>query len=263
MRATRHDFLRAAGALFLWVALAALPARAVGPAAHYVRTDDMDVARILPPPPAAGTPAAVADLDAVLQAQEWRTPDQVAWARRVAAADLFDFADVIGPWFTSANLPVTAALLRDVDADLDGAIDAGKRHFARPRPFKAEPRITPCVKLPHEASYPSGHAVGFYVAAAVLSEIFPEKRAQLLDFAQKLAWGRVIGGVHYPTDIAAGQILAAAIVERLDAAPAFKAEVGRCRDEVLAFRRLGAGAAAALPVRSPLPGLCLAAAAAP
>ena len=34
--------------------------------------------------------------------------------------------------------------------------------------------------------------------AAVLSEVFPEKRAQLFERARYFAWGRIIGGVHFP-----------------------------------------------------------------
>src|SRR5208283_5162915 len=104
-------------------------------------------------------------IEAVLEAQAWRTPEQVAWAKRVATGDVFVFSETIGTWFNVKNLPETAALLRGVDADLDGAIDASKRVFGRPRPFAADPRVQPCVNRSHGASYPSGHAVRFLVEA--------------------------------------------------------------------------------------------------
>lgn len=221
----------AAGAL----ALAGLIWSPSAQGAGFVRTDDIDVAGLLPAPPAPGSVAAGADLEAVLEAQAWRTPEQVAWAKRVATADVFVFSGAIGEWFNARNLPLTADLLRGVDSDLAGAIDAGKKVFSRPRPFAADPRVSPCVNRSHGGSYPSGHAVSFFVEAGVLSEIFPERRAQILEYARRLAWGRVIGGVHYPTDLAAGQILANAILERLRAGAAYQAALGRSRAEVEAF----------------------------
>jgi hypothetical protein len=220
-----------AGAL----SLAALLSGATAVGVNFVRTDDFDFAKVVPAPPAPGSVAAAADLDAVLQAQAWRTPEQVDWAKRVAAGDVFVFSEAIGASFNAKNLPETAALLRGVDSDLDGAINASKRVFARPRPFAADPRVHPCVSRSHGASYPSGHAIRFFVEAGVLSEIFPERRAQILEYAHRLAWGRVIGGVHYPTDLAGGEVLAQAILERLEASAAFQAALGRSRAEVAAF----------------------------
>lgn len=51
--------------------------------------DALDYTNAVPPPPAPSSIAAEADLAAVLQAQAWRTPDQIAWAERVAKADYF------------------------------------------------------------------------------------------------------------------------------------------------------------------------------
>src|SRR5208283_1777108 len=166
---------------------------------------------------------------------------------------VFVFSETIGTWFNVKNLPETAALLRGVDADLDGAIDASKRVFGRPRPFAADPRVQPCVNRSHGASYPSGHAVRFLVEAAVLAEIFPERRAQILEYAHRLAWGRVIGGVHYPTDLAGGEVLAQAIFGRLKASAAFQAALGRSRAEVSAVgaARVGEATHAGVPVLCP------------
>jgi acid phosphatase (class A) len=75
----------------------------------------------------------------------------------------------------------------------------------------------------------------FFVEAGVLAEIFPERRAELFEYAHRLAWGRVIGGVHYPTDLAGGQVLAEAILERLKGSAAFQAALARSRAEVAPF----------------------------
>ena len=210
------------------------PVVAAEAAVHFVRTDALDFLRLLPPPAAAGSPAAAADLNAVLQVQAWRSAEQVAWARRVDDGSLYVFADALGPWFHAERLPVTAALLEAVDADQEIGVGVAKRLFARPRPFVTDDRVQPCVPRLADFSYPSGHAVQFFVEAGVLAELIPEKRADLMDLAARLAWGRVIGGVHYPTDLEAGRLLAAAIVDELKKTPAFQAAVSRSRAEIAA-----------------------------
>jgi acid phosphatase (class A) len=66
--------------------------------------------------------------------QAWRTPEQVAWAKHVDQNDVFLFADVLGAWFAQANLPLTAALLKDVDEDRHEVTEVEKTWFARARP---------------------------------------------------------------------------------------------------------------------------------
>jgi len=53
----------------------------------------------------------LADLEAVRGTQAVRTPADVAWARRIMDFTAFDYADVLGPWFTAKNLPITAEFL--------------------------------------------------------------------------------------------------------------------------------------------------------
>lgn len=201
-------------------------------ASHFVRSDAPTLVEALPLPPAVDSLAAQADLLAVLQAQTWRTPAQVDWARRAEKGQVFDFAEVLGPWFKREKAPLTDALMRDLSSDATPGIEAAKRHYARPRPFLVDAQIAPCVKAPTSGSYPSGHAVNFFLDAGVLSEVFPEKRTELFSLAGKLAWGRVLGGVHFPSDLMAGKLLAAAILEQADLNPEFQAALAACKSEL-------------------------------
>jgi acid phosphatase (class A) len=65
----------------------------------------------------------------------------------------------------------------------------------------------------------------------VLAEIFPDKRDALLDRAHRAAWGRVLAGVHFPTDLIGGELMAEAIVAKLKESEAFRAAVEKCRTE--------------------------------
>ncbi len=203
---------------------------------HFAKPTSVDCARILPPPPAPGSLAARADLEAVLQAQAWRTPEHVAWAKRVDKNDLFLFADVVGPWFKRENLPATAAFLKEVDEDRHEITEVAKKLFARARPYAAEPRIQPVVGKPSNDSYPSGHTSSLFTKAGVLAEIFPEQRAEIFDFAHRAAWSRIFGGVHYPSDLVGGWLLAEQIVVELKKSPAFQERLNAVRAEIAAQR---------------------------
>jgi len=201
---------------------------------HFVPPTGVDCAKILPPPPAPGSLAARADLEAVLQMQAWRTPEQVAWAKRVEKNDAFLFSDVLGAWFTKENLPLTAAFLKDVDEDRHEVTEVAKKLFARPRPWVVDPRVQPVVGKPTNDSYPSGHTVSIFTRAGVLAEIFPDKREALFDFAHRAVWGRIYGGVHFPSDLVGGWMLAEPLVAEFAKNAAFRARVEKCRAEMAA-----------------------------
>ncbi len=204
---------------------------------HFVRPDAFDAVKILPPPPAAGSLAAGADLAAVRQAQVWRTPEQIEWARQVEKFDVFAVfgaGNLLGPQFQRENFPLLGELFRNLDDDLRPLLDSAKNLFARPRPFLVDPRLEPCVSRPTTGSYPSRHACDSYLSAAVLAEIFPGKRAELLERAERAAWGRVLGGVHFPSDLEGGRRLAEAGVAELRKSAAFRAALEWCRAEAAA-----------------------------
>ena len=202
---------------------------------HFAKPTSVDCAKALPPPPAPGTLSALADLEAVLQAQAWRTPEHIAWAKRVDKNDAFMSADVLGAWFTRQNLPLTAAFLKDVDEDRHEITEVAKNLFARARPWTVDSRVQPCVGKPSNLSYPSGHATSIFTRAAVLAEIFPEKRTALLEFAHRAGWGRVYAGVHFPSDVVGGWLLADAIVAEIKKSPAFQERLKTVRAEAAPY----------------------------
>jgi acid phosphatase (class A) len=206
-------------------------AAAVAKGGHFVKPEAFDIAKVLPEPPAPGSLAGAAELETVLQAQAWRTPEQVAWATFINSDNAFNHASVLGAWFTKENLPVTAAFLADVTDDVNAVGALTKQLHARPRPSQADPRVQPCVPVPSTASYPSGHVTRAFTWAMVLAEIFPDQRDALLARAHRVAWGRVLAGVHFPSDLVGGRLMAEAIVAELKQSEAFRAAIEKCRAE--------------------------------
>jgi acid phosphatase (class A) len=221
--------------LIFGVLLAMAPIYAAGPAVHFLASGAIDAKAVLPAPPEPGSLAARADLETVLQVQASRTPAEVAWARFIVKDQPFYYVNVLGPWFTKENLPATAAFLQAVTGDLAAVSNGAKDLFARPRPPYVDAAVHPCVEIPASASYPSGHTMRAFVWAAVLGEIFPDRQVELSAWAHQVAWGRVMGGVHFPTDLMGGRILAEAVVEALRKNPAYRADIEKCRAEVAPF----------------------------
>jgi acid phosphatase (class A) len=72
---------------------------------YYIAPAQADLADILAPPPAPGSPAFKADLRAVLAAVKSRTEAAIAHARADDHKIVFRFADVMGPNFTRKTFP--------------------------------------------------------------------------------------------------------------------------------------------------------------
>jgi membrane-associated phospholipid phosphatase len=124
--------------------------------------------------------------------------------------------------------------LKDITKQTKVVSGAAKVTWDRKRPFIADPSIKPCVDLEKTASYPSGHATRGMVWALVLAEIFPEHRDALLARGREFGEDRSLAGLHYPSDVVAGQKLGAEIAKRLLADPDFRAKLDKAKEEVLA-----------------------------
>jgi len=202
----------------------------------YLKPEAVDLDRVLPPPPTRDSVAGEADLEVVRQTQVFRTSQQEAWARFVDQDTVWKAGDLLGPWFTAANLPGTARFFWELAVDGHGLSEAAKARHARPRPPQADASVQPCVPLPPNASYPSGHSFQAWMRAEVLADLFPEHQKALRDRAHRAAWARVLGGVHYPTDDVGGHLIALAFVAELRKRPAYQEALIRCRREMARFR---------------------------
>lgn len=208
-------------------------------AANFVAPADLDFKALLPAPPAADSLTTRAELETLVQLQHDRTPAQTELARNPPTGDVFAFATaVLGPWFTKENLPQTAALFARIDDDGRAIATAAKSiHPERRRPFLVDPRISDPTSRPGGSTYPSGAGYHTAVWTAILVTLFSEQAEALRTRARLACWSRVVAGVHYPTDNAAGQFLGEAVARKFLALPAGKSALAEIRTELARVRK--------------------------
>jgi acid phosphatase (class A) len=227
----------------LLLSLMLLAALALAGKGHYLSPGQVDLSRLLAPPPANDSLRTRAEIETMLSLQLGRTPAQEAAARADREMSPFPFADVLGPRFVKDKLPNTAVFFENVRSDQRLFVSPAKKHFNRPRPYVLDRNVEPSLSRPHNQSYPSGHSTWGHLAGIILANMVPEKAAQLYERAELYASQRVVGGVHYPSDVEAGKIAAAVIASALFQNPAFQEDFAKAKTEVRGVLHLDTSAA--------------------
>ncbi len=86
-----------------------------------------------------------------------------------------------------------------------------KRRTLRPRPYQVRTDIRLCAAPLDQFSFPSGHTLHAVAFTIVAATHFPALAPLLVPFATLVALSRVVLGLHYPSDVAAGAALGAFI----------------------------------------------------
>ena len=203
----------------------------------YLAPDNFDFKSLLGDPPADDSQQHKDEVAQLLTLQATRTPDDEARCKSEVNDTVFLFSTVLGPSFNAKELPLTAALMAEVAKQAKIPLGVAKKLWNRARPPLADPRIHACVDLEKSASYPSGHATRGILWATLLSEIFPDQRDALMARGKQIGDDRFISGIHYPTDVVAGQKLGAEIARRFLADEAFKVRLEAVKEEQLAVAK--------------------------
>jgi acid phosphatase (class A) len=219
--------------LLMWTVVAFLMPLPLGaaPEPAYLPSDSDDFRAIMGDPPAKGSEEARRELEIVLREQSRRTPADVARIQAEANRMVVAFAEVLGPKLTATELPLTFALIRNAGNDTGERIEDSKRVWNRSRPYEDDARVKPSIALPTGSSYPAAIAVSARIYAVLLGELFPEKRSALLARGWLIGWGRVMAGVHYPSDVSAALKLGDYFAQRLLSTPSFRADLEKAKGE--------------------------------
>ena len=198
----------------------------------YIQAKSLDLTAVLPPPPAKDSKQTSDEIKELLELQRSRTTAQEDSARADKDITVFRFRDVLGAPFDSANLPITAAFFKAALENERVIIDPVKNFWNRPRPYVVDSSIHPCLEKPTIASYPSGHSTAGNFMAILLAAMVPEKKNELFERGWKFAFNRMIGGVHYRSDIEAGRIAATVIAVEFLKDRKFMCEYSKAKREL-------------------------------
>jgi len=191
-------------------------------------------------PPAPGSADARRELDELLEMQRTRSPAEVAAAQADRKKDVARFYAALG--LDPAHARALSRLQRFTDtaeADIGPYVRAVKDKYRRLRPYEIEPRLKPCIgDVAGDLSYPSGHATYGYLMGYLLSELVPERRDILMDRAAEFARQRLVCGVHFRSDIEAGQRGARFLFDEMHASPGFLRDAAAARVELRAALEL-------------------------
>lgn len=177
---------------------------------RWVREHGEDQQSPLPDPPRNSSNETRIEIQNIIQRQADATHDEIEFAR-----DMDDIEKVY-EWFDRETFKLTGvgygySTLARWAARNDGMVNWLKLIYRRPRPYLVAPRIglelNSLIGHIDTASYPSGHAADSFLVATMLGNRHPEHRKAFDGMAWKIADGRMILGVHYPSDLVAGEQL--------------------------------------------------------
>lgn len=164
-------------------------------------------ARLAPP----GEEERAREQEFMREVQSRRTPAADARASELArhgGRPLWD--EAIERWRDEHNPLVGLAgeaVLRTAVAATNVVTWIAKQSVQRDRPFEADPHITTVGAAPADSSFPSAHTSTSAAAATVMGVLSPSRADDYRALAIEMGRSRMYVGAHYPSDVAAGDLL--------------------------------------------------------
>ena len=203
----------------------------------YITQADIDIASLLPSPPAENSPAGQLDLQIVRDLQKNMTPERAKAVRGDLPQDVYTIAGpVLGPSFTKDRFPLTGAFIDKVVKDASFGVGPVKQKYMKARPFKYSADLATAfediAKSTGGATYPSGHSTTAFEVALILGTMLPSKRDALYERAYTYSINRVASGAAYMSDAEGGHITATLAVYEMMKKPEFRADYDAVKAEL-------------------------------
>ncbi len=201
---------------FLAMALACAsfsPLPASAPRTAAAEPDWLSIVGLYPQP---GTPTGYGEQAILFWLQTSRTAQDVARANAENTPSFGCYAqDIHLPYALDGqevpvdirDFPRTEAVLDQARQDLLPILQSLQATFDRPHPYVLYTGLQPAVPLVSGPSYPSPNATLGTVFAEIIAQYDKADVNALRTTGKLLGTDRVLGGVHYPSDVDAGQRL--------------------------------------------------------
>jgi acid phosphatase (class A) len=180
------------------------------------------------PPSCDGCAITKAELAELQALQQSRTADMVKHASDDYTRTVERFLAGMTPSITVANVGAADHLFACAADTTEEAIAAAKKKFNRTRPYKLsgnDLQVLKTIKANDAPSYPSGHSAFGTVTGLILIEMAPELRKQISARIEDFGLSRLLSGVHYRSDVYAGEVAGAAVAASLLANRDFRAQL--------------------------------------
>lgn len=197
-----------------------------------------DGTKFLPEPPKPSDATFFNDFYYYHWGKSVRNTELGALAIEHDAAELVDvYSDIVGVKISPTETPEIYRFCQWMCNDIQKENTHTRNIFKRTRPFVLfnEPSAIPENDEEKKQSwgYPSGHVARSYAYALTLSCLVPEKSAEIMDFADTYALGRVICGHHYKSDTDASLRLATTVFASAIGRQLFIEQWGKARLEYM------------------------------
>jgi membrane-associated phospholipid phosphatase len=178
-----------------------------------------------PPPPTFDSPQMRAELDelraiqrtpAMLSAAwfwEWGAGGTRAWHfwNEQATRKVLEYGLSDKPYEAARVLALESVAFNDSAV---ACFDAKYAYWAM-RPFMVDREFKALFPAPNHPSYPAAHACLSTAAGYTLAGLFPADAEELRGIAKQAADARMWAGIHFPSDVIAGQKIGAGVAERV------------------------------------------------
>lgn len=199
------------------------------------RIEPVDVTSLLLPPPCDACDITKGELAELQALQKSRTPDMVKHASDDYTRTVERFLAGMTPSIMVENVGAADHLFACATETTEDAIDAAKTKFNRTRPYRLPDnglQVLKTIPANDAPSFPSAHAAFGIVTGLILIAMAPELRERISARIKDFGLSRLISGVHYRSDVYAGEFAGAAIAASLFADRHFRAELEKVKPDL-------------------------------
>jgi acid phosphatase (class A) len=206
-----------------------------------------DSLAVLPPPPAAGSPAMEHDEAVRRSMQKLRDTSVYKLALADAALTFPElpcrFSCALGVDISKEHTPHLYRLMARMLIDLKAPNYRAKTHYKRAHPFEVDNSRT-CSPdseslMRAEGAYPSSHSAVGWAYALVLADLNPARADIILKRGRQFGQSRAVCDVQWQSDIDGGRTMGTLEVAQLNELREFQTDLAAARSEVAEALRSG------------------------
>jgi len=190
------------------------------------------LSELLLKPPCETCDETKAELSELRVLESSRTEAQAKHAEGDHERSVSRFLGEMGIQVDETRLGYADDFFRCIDKMVEHAVMPAKNEFRRTRPYKLPDNgLHPLksIKPDDSPSYPSGHAAYGAVIGLVLAEMVPELRDRIYARIRDFGFSRMVSGVHFRSDVYAGQIAGATLAASLQQSAEFQHDFERAK----------------------------------